>query len=348
MRHSFSDISWQVSEDEYRSNPALSYSTLAKFDRTGFSGLSKLTEHIDTPSLTFGSCVDAIITGGYDEFNDRFYVADDNFAELEDKEIKITKTLFNHFSSTINTIYEIPYNDVLMEVLANDYHKNWREDTRVKVIRERCDKYYACLYDAKNKTIIDARTYEDVQECVTALKESYYTGQFFNNSDDPDIEHYYQLKFKSTLHNIDYRVMADLLVVNHRDKTVIPVDLKTSSHVEWEFYKSFVEWGYAHQARLYYRVIRDNMNKDSYFKDFELLDYRFIVVNKTTLTPLVWLCPFTKSKGELKFGRNKQIIIRDPEDLGNELNLYLTQEHTVPLNINQFDDNNLTFFLYNM
>lgn len=348
MNKSLYDISWQVSEEEYRKDPALSYSLLAKYERTGFSGLNKLMEHVDTPSLTFGSCVDAIITGGYEEFDSRFYVAEENFSELEDKEIKITKSLFNQFSGTHNSIYEIPYEDVLLEVLANDYHKNWREDTRVKVLREHCEKYYSCLYNAAGKTIIDSTLYAEVTDCVSILKESYYTSKFFNYSEDPNIEHFYQLKFKSTLHEIDYRIMADLLMVNHKDKTIIPVDLKTSSHTEWEFYKSFVEWGYSHQARLYYRVIRDNMDKDPYFKDFKLEDYRFIVVNKTTLTPLVWTCDFTKTYGELTFGKSNQIVIRDPEVIGKELHSYLTEEHSVPLDINQFDDNSLSKFLINL
>lgn len=41
------------------------------------------------------------------------------------------------------------------------------------------------------------------------------------------------------------------------------------------------------------------MDKDEYFKDFKLLDYDFIVVNRKTLTPLVWACPFTQSTGTL-------------------------------------------------
>ena len=38
--------------------------------------------------------------------------------------------------------------------------------------------------------------------------------------------------------------MADLIIVNHKEKWVKPVDLKTSSHYEWDFYKSFNEWRY--------------------------------------------------------------------------------------------------------
>ena len=38
--------------------------------------------------------------------------------------------------------------------------------------------------------------------------------------------------------------MADELIVNHERKIIIPVDLKTSSKCEWDFYKSFVDWRY--------------------------------------------------------------------------------------------------------
>ena len=35
-----------------------------------------------------------------------------------------------------------------------------------------------------------------------------------------------------------------LIIANHKEKVVYPIDLKTSSKPEWDFYKSFIEWGY--------------------------------------------------------------------------------------------------------
>ena len=35
-----------------------------------------------------------------------------------------------------------------------------------------------------------------------------------------------------------------LIVVDYNNKTIQPVDLKTSFHKEWEFHKSFVDWRY--------------------------------------------------------------------------------------------------------
>ena len=136
-----------------------------------------------------------------------------------------------------------------------------------------------------------------------------------------------------------------LIIVNHKEKWVKPVDLKTSSHTEWDFYKSFVDWRYDIQARLYWAIIRQNMDKDEYFKDFKLLDYDFIVVNKRTLTPLVWTCPFTQVAGTLKLGKNDQIEMRSPFVIGEELSSYLTSRPKVPVGIKEDGNNDLRKWL---
>jgi hypothetical protein len=79
------------------------------------------------------------------------------------------------------------------------------------------------------------------------------------------------------------------------------------------------------------------MDKDSYFKDFELDDYRFIVVNKKTLTPLVWRFPETKFVGSLFTEDGTEI--RDPYVIGRELQAYLNLRPQVPNGINIAGDN---------
>lgn len=99
------------------------------------------------------------------------------------------------------------------------------------------------------------------------------------------------------------------------------------------------------QARLYWAIIRQNMDKDEYFKDFKLLDYDFIVVNRRTLTPLVWTCPFTQAVGTLKFGKSDQIEMRSPFVIGEELSSYLTSRPRVPMGINETGPNDLREWL---
>lgn len=344
-RKSFASISWNVSEEEYRKDTALSYSTLARYEREGFNNLDKLFDRLETPSLTFGSAVDSIITGGQEEFDERFMVAE--FPSTPDSIIKMVRSLFSQCGDSYRSLITIPDDIVIKETEFQNYQPNWKPETRVKVIKEKGADYYNLLFVAGNKTILDTQTYQDVCNAVNALKTSYSTKFYFaeNNPFEPDIERFYQLKFKGKLNGIEYRNMADLIMVNHKEKLVKPVDLKTSSHTEWDFYKSFVDWRYDIQARLYWAIIRQNMDKDEYFKDFTLLDYDFIVVNRRTLVPLVWTCPFTKAEGTLKFGKNSQIEMRSPFEIGNELSSYLTSRPKVPTGINESGPNDLRKWL---
>ena len=82
-----SEVAWNVTEEEYRADPALSYSTLSRFDREGFSNLSNLFTQITTPSLILGQLVDTILTDGEDEFNNRFVVAE--YPDIPDSIIQI-------------------------------------------------------------------------------------------------------------------------------------------------------------------------------------------------------------------------------------------------------------------
>ena len=71
MRKRLTEISWQVPDPVYRQDPALSQSVLTKFEREGFENLDKLFEHVDTPSLSFGSMVDCLMTDGERAFQER-------------------------------------------------------------------------------------------------------------------------------------------------------------------------------------------------------------------------------------------------------------------------------------
>lgn len=78
------------------------------------------------------------------------------------------------------------------------------------------------------------------------------------------------------------------------------------------------------QARLYTRILLANLAADEYFKDFKVLNYRFIFCNKDSCAPLAWEFAHTHSRGTLYLGRHKQIGLPDPEDLGKELSLFLS------------------------
>lgn len=346
MVKELNNIAWNVSEEEYRQDSALSYSTLAKYEKNGFYGISNLSDKISTPSLVFGSATDAIITGGEAEFNERFSVLDYN---ITDGGANICKALASLYSEQYKEFKDIP--EVLVSQTAQEvgFWKDPKWNSRR--YKEVCntgdvDIYYKIL-TTSNKTVISSQTYTEVLAAVEALRTSESTKFYFeaDNPFDDSIRRYYQLKFKATLNGIDYRCMADEIIVDYKNKIVFPKDLKTSNHWESEFYKSFIDWNYQIQARLYWRIIRDNLDRDEYFKDFELANYEFIVVKKDSLTPLTWRFEDTQKKGTLKYGKKLDIELRDPETIGQELTYYLNNECKVPKDIYLDRPNSITHYL---
>lgn len=366
IRKSLADISWQVTEPVYRADPALSYSTLAKYERSGrFDSIPSLYEKVSTPSLTFGSLVDCLMTGSAQDFNDQFLVAE--FPKLSDALLLITQTLFAKYGKPVDevddmfgdahqylSVDEIPDADISAVGKQCDFWANDKWDNvRAKKIKEGgIGEYYKLLVLADGKEVISQQDVDDAYAAVEALRTSDNTAFYFapNNTEVDGIERLYQLKFKGEdpIRHTQFRCMADCIVVDYNNKTIQPVDLKTSFHKEWEFHKSFVDWRYDLQARLYWRLIKQNIEKDEFFKDFALLPYKFIVVNRTTLQPQAWDFPLTKAEGLIRIEtiRNGVYLWRDPYVIGEELAYYLSNpECKVPREMSK--SNNIVDFLKN-
>lgn len=208
MIKSLREISWNVPEEVYRADPALSYSTLSKFKRSGFNELEHLFDRIDTPSLTFGSAVDSLITGGEEEFESRFMVAE--FPAVPESIINVVKSLFDNYHSNYRILESIPDKEVIEVAAQSNYQNNWKPETRAKVIKEKGSTYYRLLYLSKDKTILDTATNLDVRKTVEVLRNSPTTRKYFAPSNPfENVERLYQLKFKATLNGIEYRCMAD-------------------------------------------------------------------------------------------------------------------------------------------
>lgn len=342
---SLKDISLPITEEEYRNDGCMHYSTIASFDRGGFSSLPTLFDKKESPSLLLGSIVDCLITGTPEEFESQYLVAD--YPECSDTIINIVKGLFSTYNETYKSITDIP-NSVIIDITEQlKYQLNWKPDTRAKVIKEKGAEYYRLMFLSLNKTIVSSSMYNEALACVRALHTSPATKYLFaaDNPFEPEIERLYQLKFKETFDGITYSIMIDETYVDHKKKIILPIDLKTSFKHEYDFFKSFIEWSYSHQARNYYRVLKANIDKDDYFKDFTLLNWHFVVVNKESLNPLVWEYKDTKKEGTLYYGKNNQIVIRDPFEIAKELKYYLDSNPSVPIGVSIDKPNDLIQFL---
>lgn len=347
------DIAWNVPEEEYREDPAYSYSILAKYERGGFESLPTLFDRVESPSLLFGSIVDCLITGTEQEFNERFIVGD--YDVTESVEAVVRSLEYRPETSLI----KVPDDVISDACVANNYYANDKyKSYRIKKIREEGEEFFRLLKLGVNKTLINSELYNQALACKDALKTSNATKWYFedNNPFDPTVERFYQLKFKGEYNGIPLRCMADLLIVNSVDKQIIPVDLKTSFKKEYNFYKSFIEWSYFIQALCYSEIIRQNLIKYPEFSGYSIAPYRFIVVNKESLNPLVWVYEESAIKDITKplaiqervYGKDCQIVCRDWRVILQELDNYIKNDSKVPNYINEDSDNSLVYWLNEM
>lgn len=338
IEKSFKSIFWDISEPEYRQDPALSQSSISAYEKGGFESIATLFEHKESAAFSFGSAVDCYITDGEKAFADKYFISD--LPKMSPTAEPIVKEIYAQFCNSYTNIYNIPESE-LMPILSQAGYKgntNWGTKAKCDAIRKDGAQYYQTMFMAKGKTILSQDTYNKVFACVRALKDSPQTKVYFKDDDPFDgIERCYQMKFKGILDGSEFRGMSDLLICNHKTKTVIPCDLKTSHNMEYNFPKSFMEFRYDIQARLYWKLIRQLMDKDEYFKDFKLGPFRFIVVNNFDKPlPLVWIFEQTMAEGTLELGGRK---LRNPVEIGKELYYYLENNSEAPKNIS-FDHPN--------
>ena len=316
MNKSLYDISWKVDENTYRKDPSLSYSTIAKYEREVVSGkitIDHLFDRIDTKSLTLGSAVDSIITGGLSEFNQRFVVSNNHFT---DGMIKIATQILA--DGTYNDVSKIPLETLNQIAKRAGYYvksDSKRLSELQKMNLDAIQEYIKLKKHNRSKTILDSTNWNLVFNAVHALKNDAKTQWYFTDAND-GLERLYQLKFKACINGVPYRCMMDECIIDHVNKIIYPIDLKTSSHIEKDFYQSFTDWSYWIQAELYSAILRTNLDKDDYFKDFIIVPYRFIVVNFQSCMPEVWEFEDTFKVQTLQY---TNYTLRHAFEIGREL-----------------------------
>ena len=338
MLKSLSELALNISEQDYRDINCLSYSAIAKYEKGGFAAISHLYDKQESDALTFGSVVDTLITEGEEAFKTKFAVANIKFPS--DALTLIGMNLLHE--NEAQTLEEVDDDIILSLCNRLEYCAKMSDAVRIRKVREGCTDYYNSVRECQGKTVITNEMYLEAINTVNALKSHPLISKYLGATDG-DTEFLYQLKFKTNLDGLEVKFMPDLLIVMHASKTIIPVDLKTSSFPEYDFPKRYLENRYDIQARLYYRALTKVLSGDDYFKDFKLSAFKFVVVNKFSLNPLVFRDDKCTEVGDivLEFKSGRKSILRDPITIGKELQEYLDNPTNVPIGIENNQSNNI-------
>ena len=339
-KKSLISLSLNKSEDEYRYIKAISYSAISKYLREGFKCISTLYEKEESPSLTFGSLVDTMVLSP-DEFNKKFILSDKAFPSENIRDI--IKNIYNRTTGEYGLLSDIPKEIILEEANNASYCMTFKDDTRVKKIIDNGESYYGFLTISNGKQIIDHDTYASASMVRDAINNTKFIEFFFRPYYPNGYDGFNQVQFITDFDGVPFKCMFDRIIVSHKDKVIIPVDLKTCSVPEYEFHKNFVKYHYDVQARLYTMILQKVISTDDYYKDFKIADFDFVCVNKESLTPICWKFNPQIDKKEVEYENG--INFCDPIKVGAELYSYLINNPKVPSGIDLLSSNNIEDFI---
>jgi len=225
---------------------------------TGEKLLSKADT--DGAAIRFGSAVDCLLTT--DEFWTKYTI-------LEHKEP--APMMYKFIRAFIET------NDELLAYSSSGY-KTSLKTVLANFEDEKVQAYYRALKEEKE--IISQSTYDEVMNAANKIDKSPWKYLFVSGLR--------QLNIVFPILGITCSGTLDVLDINHKDKTIRGWDLKTSADIS-TFEHSYYKFEYFLQATWYNLAIRDYMKcQHPELKDYKLLPFRFLVVDRFHSYPLVY------------------------------------------------------------
>ena len=336
---SLKDYSLNLPEQEYHDLPYWSYSTIAKYARNGFSAIATLHDKTKpTPEMEFGSLFDSFITKGKQTLND-YAVADFSVPPAEKGVLDYLAT-----TSTISHFDEVEMQDVLNAAETVGYQSKWKPQTRYEKISN-YSEYYDTLKSGKK--LVSKADWDDAMEMYKVFREDPYLKKLFGTKNTEEIEYIYQAQFKTTFNTgfeaIDVKIMPDLMVVNHKEKTIRLVDLKTSSMPAYDFPEHFVKMRYDIQGELYTDVMKKIIADDEDYCSYTILPYLFVDISRADMVPVTYEIDlsdgfsFTKGDKVYQYKGWKQLLV--------EILAYEANDAKVPEYITTASSNDLVEIL---
>ncbi len=284
---SLKDYSLNITENEYHSLPSWSHSLIARYATDGFSAIATLHDKLaPTPSMEFGSLFDSFITKGKKTLDE--YVVDDTTIAPAEKSVfdyLLANGVIGPFNQISSTVLNIAIDNC--PTFASKYKK---PETRMVKLQEAV-QYYEVRRSGKK--IVSQADWNDAVEMYNIFRNDEYLKNLFGTKNTKDVEYIYQSKFETDWmigdKAVNVRIMPDLLIVNHKDKTVQIVDLKTSAMPAFSFSDNFIKYRYDLQAEMYSDVMRKILCETDEYKDYTVTDdFLFTDISRSDKVPVTW------------------------------------------------------------
>jgi hypothetical protein len=254
----------------------LSFSRVSEFDRNGPRSLID-RQKISGEFLDFGSLVDDMLQPDF-KITDKYYVFDGEkpTAMLG---ILCDELIINMVNSNPNLPAD-DYRILLLTTIKNlGLWKTTKDDDKlVAKFTPNALEYVTAMVESTGKILVTNLLVQEAEEMVSVLKTHEFSRDFILG----DLE--YQVEVNFEIGNFKFLSFLDYIKIDHVNKTIKGIDLKTGSKPVSEFLSNFIKYRYYLQGVIYSLALQYYALTND-LESYEILPFQFLYCGRYEKIP---------------------------------------------------------------
>ena len=286
------DHNLKMSEQAYRDLELPSYSMLASIDKQGIDVVGGVKTSFN---FKFGSLVDMMCFEPH-RVEDTFHkgvspkppttnvkkICDLILDGLDGIEGQISETitpLGRRKERKISASIKQYEKDILSASTKLDVYKGYRDQRTIDTVVKAGADYFKDRIKCRGKILIKPEMWDQCAHTAATLITHPFTAKYFAQN-VPGIEIIYQYKFDTIVNGRRCKGMLDCLVVNHNEKLIFPIDLKTGEEPCKSFPMLYAMHKYYIQGGLYREALKSIVDVDFELMGYDVREFEYVYISK--------------------------------------------------------------------
>lgn len=209
---------------------------------------------------------------------------------LADYLFEETEACINEFGE-VTCSFATRFADAVRRVRADEKYKGKDDDKILEDFEKNGKEYFDSLLKNLGKTVVDVSLVDKAKMVAHKLKKDPFTQHIFMGSDEHEFVTHFPIEFNWNLDEnsfIGCKAELDMMLINHDDKTIQPMDLKTTYDNE-SFDMMYIKNSYYLQ-NAFYCVAAKKWAEANGMKEYDVKPMTFVVgdTSSNNRRPLVY------------------------------------------------------------
>jgi hypothetical protein len=307
----------EIVEQSYRTMAGINQSSLKKILSSPYAYLKEInrTQESDESHFVFGSLVDDMLLAPK-TVADKYYKMEASKTPDGIKSIvRYVYDMVREEEGTVSLEHDMMNDIILKGCEVYNWNSNWGAEAKLRNVKEKGLAYYHSLQQAEGKRVVPADEYNQAVLCKSALVADKYISKYLTPTADCTLYRHKVLSFMVA--GEECKGEVDLVYINHKEKTIQPIDFKTTGVSLSGFNYEFWKYRYDFQCAFYTEGLQQDPEIKQLMSDgYQINNFQYIVVEKSLQSkPMIFTVPtevvvIGRVGGELKNGRKLEGFVQ--------------------------------------